>query len=149
MAVPVDGPDAEEDIVFGKVDGCGGDITHRDRKGPVRFGARPPDDLVAGQVRFGAPVPAQAGIVGQLGGVDDYVLRRAGRVGQRPQRGGVDLGGPSEEVEVDELDQVAELDTVDHPDVLVLVGEVLVRLGEPVGRIALLQERNVVAATQV
>ena len=59
------------------------------------------------------------------------------------------FGHPRDVVEVHELDQVAELHSVDHLDVLVLVVEVLPRLGEPRRRVALTLEREVVAAAQV
>jgi hypothetical protein len=51
-------------------------------------------------------------------------------------------------LEVDEAGQVPVLHAVLDPHVLVLVREVLVRLGEPGGRVAALQEGDLVTTTE-
>ena len=63
-------------------------------------------------------------------------LRCAWRGGQGPDARRVHRGHPCDVVEVDKVDQVAELHAVDDLDVLVLVVEVLPWLGEPGRRVA-------------
>ena len=94
----------------------------------VRSGRLPPHHLVAGEVGLGAALPAQRGVVGQVGGDDPDVLRRARRLGQRPQHGQRSPGPRGRCRRSRRTRQVAELLAVLHPDVLVLVGEVLVGL---------------------
>src|SRR5205823_5604926 len=113
---------------------------------PLEVGGRAHDHLVTGQVRLGIGAPAQLGVRAQADDVDQRAGRHRGSVGQGSQGDRVDPGGAGDVVEVDELRQVAPLHAVDHDDVVVLVPVVLVRLGEPHGRVALLEERNVVAA---
>src|SRR5262249_22274907 len=81
--------------------------------------------------------------------VDLQTLGRAGRGGQRPQGGRVHRGHPGGIVEVHELGQVAELHAVFHPDVLVLVVEVLPGLAEPGRGVTVALERTGVGAAQV
>ena len=155
-AIPrrVHGAQAELHVVLGDVERDRGDVADLDRAGPVRRRGLPHHHLVPGQVGLGVGVPGEDGVV-DAGKVDrrryvnQQVLGRAGRGGQRPQRCPVDLGHPGDVVEVHVLDQVTELHPVDHLRVLVLVIEVLPRLGDPGGRVALPLEGEAVGATQV
>ena len=54
VAVGIDRPDAEEQVVVGQVDGGGGDVADRLQVCPVWRGGFPSQDLVTGQVRVGA-----------------------------------------------------------------------------------------------
>src|SRR5262245_9536379 len=150
VAGSVDGADAELEVVFGRDrQGVAGDVAHRDGIGPVRRGGLSPHDLVAGEVRIRVGVPGERRAVGERGGDDLYVLRRARPLRQRPQRARVHPGHALDVAEVDEIDQIAELDAVLDANVLVLVGEVLIRLGEARRRVALGLVRDVVARAQV
>src|SRR6185437_2142142 len=153
-AVAVDGANAELHVVLGDVERDAGDVADLDHVGPVRHRGLPHHDLVPSDVGLGVGVPLERGQVG-AGEVDRWVrvnlhaLGGAGVGGQRPYRGEVDRGDPGHEVEVNKVDQVAQLHAVDHLDVLVLVVEVLSRLGEPSRRVTQSLERDMVTGPQV
>lgn len=91
---------------------------------------RPPHDFVRHSGR-GIQCPPQGGVV-TLRTIDDDVIGCARGVGEGPEGRGVHACDAGYVGEVNELEEVAELLPVGiDPDVLVLVGEVLVGLGEP------------------
>ena len=125
-----------------------GHVADPPRVRPERHDRVAPDDLVADDVRLGIGVPAQLRVIREVGRDHASVDRRPRRPGEGGQRRADDARGALEVVEVDEPQQVAELRAVLDADVLVLVVVVLVRLGEPHRRPALLEEGDLVAASQ-
>ena len=104
--------------------------------GPIGRRRLPPHHLVTGEVRLGPAVPPERGVVGELGRDDPAYAGRARSLCQRPQGRAVHPRHAGDVVEVAELGQVAELDPVLDPYILMLVFEHLGRLGEPHGRVA-------------
>lgn len=113
---------------------------------PERLIARSPQNFVA--CGIGVVGPTQSGVIGQLGCIDYHSFRGPWSIGKRPQCGTVDLGDTSREIEIDKLDEVAELDSILYSNILVLVGEIFAGLCETDGREAISEEREMVTPTK-
>src|SRR6266498_4022091 len=146
VPVVIDCSNAEEEVVLGdSLDGGARHVADLDGVRPGRSGRVPIDDLVAREIGLRVRLPFELRIDREGRGFDLHPGRSWGPARECGESGPVDLRHVGDVVIVEELRQVAELDAVFDPYVLVLVPKVLVRLREPVRRVAIVEERNVVA----
>lgn len=86
MALLVDGPDAEENVVFGNGDGEASDVSDGEGVLPQRGGGVAPDNFVAGEVGLDVGFPFQSCVVGEPLGFDFDVGGIAGKLPCNPDQ---------------------------------------------------------------
>ena len=126
-------------VILRKQNGDLVDVANRDDLLPLRDVTLPPDDFIVIDIRICSP--CQCRVVGQDARVDQEVFGCSRSLCKGPDGSTIDLSNAGGEVDVDEFDEVAKLYAVNKTGVLVLVGEVLMRLCEANSWESLLQER--------
>ena len=116
---------------------------------PERRIRRPPHDLIPRHIRIPARLPAKLALIAEHRRIDRHARRRSRCICQTVHGRRVNHTNTLNELKIAVLREIAVLRAVAHDDVLVLVAEVLLGLGEARCRKPGGEEGLVITATEV